>query len=264
MKTSSFFWSRFGSFGLTASFCVEAFTGMLSATLHTPVIDFSVLKAASAFGFAGVIVFAIICANCAASHAQVGLTSGRRHVKSVGIPAAVATCVFTLASVLALYVGWGTLVSGEHGAMDMPSPELVALLFSPLVIAKPAMAWIIQGRITIEEARSAMKPREHNDRNEEPPNYRANKPAAIGAAVVMAGALPGPLPAQAEPVEQLDIAPETVATIEVTAPDRLARWQRVADWYGEGKSAKEIIELTGFPPSTVYKWIEEMGVVRGE
>lgn len=154
MASNRYFFSRGIGWALTACVGLQLVAGILAVFIPDDLgISARVLRATCAFGFAGTCLFALAAGNCCAAHACAAFSMGRagRHVF---VPAAMLSVLFCGAALLGVDLGWAVLKADDGHPAALPWDGFVVAASFLLAPAKPALAWIVEGRIALDRLRT--------------------------------------------------------------------------------------------------------------
>ena len=145
MEQRDYTWSSIFAWGLTLSGASLATGGVIG--MFWPHLNIGWM---CVIAFAGMMAFGIGLVNCAASGAMHAIKhrklDGGRVDWAVLLPA-LACCVgFAFATNIGVHMGWEIVkVNAPEGA-NLPPAGTIDLVFYIFAFAKPAMAWIVEGR----------------------------------------------------------------------------------------------------------------------
>ncbi|HEY7799104.1 MAG TPA: hypothetical protein VIA80_10090 [Hyphomonadaceae bacterium] len=166
MMDREYTWSSIFAWGLTLSGATLATAGVIG--MFWPQLDIVWVCVAA---FAGMMAFGIGLVNCSAAGALQAIKhckpNGRRVDWAVLVPA-LACCVgFAFATNIGVHFGWEMLKANAPADARLPPAAIVDAVFYVFAFAKPAMAWIVEGRKTMDAedfaARQALRRREAAD-----------------------------------------------------------------------------------------------------
>ena len=166
MMEREYTWSSIFAWGLTLSGATLATAGVIG--MFWPQLDIAWL---CVIAFAGMMAFGIGLVNCSAAGALQAIKhckpNGRRVDWAVLVPA-LACCVgFAFATNIGVHFGWEILKTNAPAGAKLPPAVTVDAVFYVFAFAKPAMAWIVEGRKTMDAedfaARQAARRREAAD-----------------------------------------------------------------------------------------------------
>lgn len=145
MEQRNYTWSSIFAWGLTLSGATLATGGVLG--MFWPQMDIGWLCVAA---FAGMMAFGIGLVNCAASGAMHAIKhrkpEGGKVDYAVLLPA-LACCVgFAFATNIGVHMGWEIVKLNAPANAHLPAAFTVDAVFYIFAFAKPAMAWIVEGR----------------------------------------------------------------------------------------------------------------------
>jgi hypothetical protein len=141
----SYAWSNFFAWGLTLSGAALAMCGVIG--MFAPETNVLALAVGA---FAGMMVFGIGLVNCSASACLQALkhrkAGGGQVDWAVFLPGVVTTLGFMFATNVGVHLGWSTLVAQAPAGAQLPGEGTINLVFYIFAFAKPAAAWLIEGR----------------------------------------------------------------------------------------------------------------------
>lgn len=145
MEQRNYTWSSIFAWGLTLSGATLATGGVLG--MFWPQMDIGWLCVTA---FAGMMAFGIGLVNCAASGAMHAIkhrkADGGKVDYAVLLPA-LACCVgFAFATNIGVHMGWEIVKINAPQGANLPPAVTVDAVFYIFAFAKPAMAWIVEGR----------------------------------------------------------------------------------------------------------------------
>jgi hypothetical protein len=212
-------WSSIFAWGLTLSGAVLATGGVIG--MFWPKLDISGL---CVIAFAGMMAFGIGLVNCAASGAMHAIKhrkpDGSQVEWAVLLPALICCVGFVFATNVGVHLGWEIVIANAPEGAKLPPAFTVDAVFYIFAFAKPAMAWIVEGRKSMDaeayEAHRSMRRREANEMAEA--EMVRNEFARASAMPVEAEIefQPAQQAAEAAPVEQAQAA--EAAAEQVDAP----------------------------------------------
>jgi hypothetical protein len=227
MEQRNYTWSSIFAWGLTLSGATLATGGVLG--MFWPQMDISWLCVAA---FAAMMAFGIGLVNCAASGAMHAI----KHRKSDGgkvdyavLLPALACCVgFAFATNIGVHMGWEIVIVNAPAGAHLPPAFTIDAVFYIFAFAKPAMAWIVEGRKAMDAetmaTRQAQRRKEAADQaaaefamETARSNFATPEAAAPEAAPVEASA-----PAEAKP-PRARRAPKTEEELREIARKAVAR-----------------------------------------
>jgi hypothetical protein len=149
MMERAYTWSSIFAWGLTLSGATLATGGVLG--MFWPQMDIGWL---CVIAFAGMMAFGIGLVNCSAAGALQAIKhrkpDGRQVDWAVLIPA-LACCVgFAFATNIGVHLGWEIVIANAPIDAKLPPAATVDAVFYIFAFAKPAMAWIVEGRKTMD------------------------------------------------------------------------------------------------------------------
>jgi hypothetical protein len=159
-------WSSIFAWGLTLSGATLATAGVIG--MFWPQLDIAWLCVAA---FASMMAFGIGLVNCSAAGALHAIKhckpNGRRVDWAVFLPALACCIGFAFATNIGVHFGWEILKANAPSGARLPPAVTVDAVFYVFAFAKPAMAWIVEGRKTMDAedfaARQAQRRREAAD-----------------------------------------------------------------------------------------------------
>lgn len=163
MTQREYTWSSIFAWGLTLSGATLATGGVIG--MFWPQLDIGWL---CIIAFAGMMAFGIGLVNCSAAGALQAIKhrkpNGRQVEWAVLVPA-LACCVgFVFATNVGVHLGWEIVTINAPEGAKLPPVLTIDAVFYIFAIAKPAMAWIVEGRKTMDAedfaARQAMRRQE--------------------------------------------------------------------------------------------------------
>lgn len=210
MTQREYTWSSIFAWGLTLSGAVLATGGVIG--MFWPQLEIGWL---CIIAFAGMMAFGIGLVNCSAAGALQAIKhrkpNGRQVDWAVLIPALACCLGFVFATNIGVHLGWEIVTTHAPTGARLPPAVTVDAVFYIFAFAKPAMAWIVEGRKAMDAedfaARQAARRKEAADiaaaeiARAEMVRTEAAKPAE---------ALPAPEAVLEQPAAQV---PETTAPI---------------------------------------------------
>jgi len=159
-------WSSIFAWGLTLSGATLATGGVIG--MFWPQVEISWLCVAA---FAGMMAFGIGLVNCSAAGALQAIKhckpNGQRVDWAVLLPALACCIGFAFATNIGVHFGWEILKANAPVGAKLPPAVTVDAVFYVFAFAKPAMAWIVEGRKTMDAedfaARQALRRKEAAD-----------------------------------------------------------------------------------------------------
>lgn len=156
-------WSSIFAWGLTLSGAVLAIGGVIG--MFWPQLDISWM---CIIAFAGMMAFGIGLVNCSAAGALQAIKhrkpDGRQVEWAVLVPALICTVGFVFATNVGVHLGWEIVIANAPEGAKLPPAITVDAVFYIFAFAKPAMAWIVEGRKAMDAeayaAQRAMRRRE--------------------------------------------------------------------------------------------------------
>ena len=166
MMEREYTWSSIFAWGLTLSGATLATGGVIG--MFWPQFNIAWLCVAA---FAGMMAFGIGLVNCSAAGALQAIKhckpDGRRVDWAVLVPALACCLGFAFATNIGVHFGWEILKANAPVGARLPPAATVDAVFYVFAFAKPAMAWIVEGRKTMDAedfaARQAARRREAAD-----------------------------------------------------------------------------------------------------
>lgn len=156
MEQRSYTWSSIFAWGLTLSGATLATGGVLG--MFWPQMDIGWLCVGA---FAAMMAFGIGLVNCAASGAMHAIkhrkADGGKVDYAVLLPA-LACCVgFAFATNIGVHMGWEIVKANAPAGAHLPPAATVDIVFYIFAFAKPAMAWIVEGRKAMDAETHAVR-----------------------------------------------------------------------------------------------------------
>ena len=156
MEQRSYTWSSIFAWGLTLSGATLATGGVLG--MFWPQMDIGWLCVTA---FAGMMAFGIGLVNCAASGAMHAIkhrkADGGKVDYAVLLPA-LACCVgFAFATNIGVHMGWEIVKINAPADANLPPAFTIDAVFYIFAFAKPAMAWIVEGRKAMDAEDHAVR-----------------------------------------------------------------------------------------------------------
>jgi hypothetical protein len=163
MERRDYRWSSIFAWGLTLSGAALATGGVIG--MFWPHLNISWLCVVA---FAGMMAFGIGLVNCSAAGALHALkhrkTDGRQADWAVLAPALACCLGFVFATNIGVHMGWEIVKVNAPDGARLPPNVTVDIVFYIFAFAKPAMAWIVEGRKAMdaedEAARIAQRRKE--------------------------------------------------------------------------------------------------------
>jgi hypothetical protein len=145
MMERQYTWSSIFAWGLTLSGATLATGGVIG--MFWPHFDITWLCVAA---FAGMMAFGIGLVNCSAA----GALHAIKHRKADGgkvdwavlLPALLCCLGFAFATNIGVHMGWEIVKINAPAGARLPPATTVDIVFYIFAFAKPAMAWIVEGR----------------------------------------------------------------------------------------------------------------------
>lgn len=145
MMERAYTWSSIFAWGLTLSGATLATGGVIG--MFWPEMDIGWL---CVIAFAGMMAFGIGLVNCSAAGALQAIkhrkTNGGQVDWAVLIPALACCIGFAFATNIGVHLGWEIVKAKAPADAKLPSAYTVDAVFYIFAFAKPAMAWIVEGR----------------------------------------------------------------------------------------------------------------------
>jgi hypothetical protein len=163
MERRDYRWSSIFAWGLTLSGAALATGGVIG--MFWPKLDISWMCVAA---FAGMMAFGIGLVNCSAAgalHALKHRKADGRQVDWAILAPAIACCLgFVFATNIGVHMGWEIVKVHAPDGARLPPNVTIDIVFYIFAFAKPAMAWIVEGRKAMdaedEAARLAQRRKE--------------------------------------------------------------------------------------------------------
>jgi hypothetical protein len=198
-------WSSIFAWGLTLSGAVLATGGAIG--MFWPQMDIGWI---CVIAFASMMAFGIGLVNCSAAGALQAIKHRKPNGKQVDwavlIPALACTVGFVFATNVGVHMGWEIVIANAPVGAKLPPAVVVDAVFYIFAFAKPAMAWIVEGRKAMDaEAYAAHRAMRRQEANE------MAEAEMIRAEFARAGAAATPV----EPVVEAQ-APEAAVAAEAT------------------------------------------------
>lgn len=151
------------SWGLTVSVAVLGVAGSIAMFSPDSLLFGVRLDAWCLAAFAAMAALSIACANACAAAAMHAVSRDHWHWPTLA-PALLCAAGFAVASNIAVHLGWSVLAADAARPDLLPDVQLVnnAALF--LCFAKPAMAWIIEGRKAMDRAEAGAAAKADDER----------------------------------------------------------------------------------------------------
>lgn len=145
MEQRNYTWSSIFAWGLTLSGATLATGGVLG--MFWPQMDIGWLCVGA---FAAMMAFGIGLVNCAASGAMHAIkhrkADGGKVDYAVLLPALACCAGFAFATNIGVHMGWEIVKANAPAGAHLPPAATVDIVFYIFAFAKPAMAWIVEGR----------------------------------------------------------------------------------------------------------------------
>jgi hypothetical protein len=149
MERRDYRWSSIFAWGLTLSGAALATGGVIG--MFWPHLNISWLCVAA---FAGMMAFGIGLVNCSAAGALHALkhrkTDGRQVDWAILAPALACCLGFVFATNIGVHMGWEIVKVNAPDGARLPQNATVDIVFYIFAFAKPAMAWIVEGRKSMD------------------------------------------------------------------------------------------------------------------
>lgn len=193
-------WSSIFAWGLTLSGAVLATGGAIG--MFWPHLDIGWMCVVA---FAGMMAFGIGLVNCSAAGALQAIKhrkpDGRQVEWAVLLPALACTIGFVFATNVGVHMGWEIVIANAPADAKLPPAVVVDAVFYIFAFAKPAMAWIVEGRKAMDaEANAALRAKRRQEADD------MAEAEMIRAEFARAGA------AMAQAAQTAEAAAETAAT----------------------------------------------------
>lgn len=237
MTQREYTWSSIFAWGLTLSGAVLATGGVIG--MFWPQLEIGSL---CIIAFAGMMAFGIGLVNCSAAGALQAIKhrkpNGRQVDWAVLVPALACCLGFVFATNVGVHLGWEIVTANAPAGAKLPPTVTIDAVFYIFAFAKPAMAWIVEGRKSMDAedfaARQAARRKEAADIAAA---EIARAQIARTEAAKPAEALPAPEAVSEQPAAPIaETAPPVVS--EPTAQDVAPEAQRRA----KGKRKPKTIE----------------------
>ncbi len=207
-------WSSIFAWGLTLSGAVLATGGVIG--MFWPELDIGWL---CIIAFAGMMAFGIGLVNCAAAGALQAIKHRRPDGSQVDwavfVPALACCIGFAFATNIGVHLGWEIVKAKAPATAKLPSAYTIDAVFYIFAFAKPAMAWIVEGRKSMDTENQAAR---QAARRREAADIATTEFARAEFARTGIAAPQAPKPDLAPLFPQLETAQEQPATIEMPAP----------------------------------------------
>ncbi len=222
MEQRDYTWSSIFAWGLTLSGATLATGGVIG--MFWPQMDISWL---CVIAFAAMMAFGIGLVNCAASGAMHAIkhrkSDGGRVDYAVLLPALLCCLGFAFATNIGVHMGWEIVKANAPAGAHLPPAATVDIVFYIFAFAKPAMAWIVEGRKAMDA--EAMANRREQRRREAAELAAAE--AAVEAAKEAARVDAQRASVATAPAPQADPAPTPEAEkVEAEAAEKKSRSRR--------------------------------------
>ncbi len=214
MMDREYTWSSIFAWGLTLSGATLATAGVVG--MFWPQLDIAWLCVAA---FAGMMAFGIGLVNCSAAGALHAIKhckpNGRRVDWAVLVPALACCAGFAFATNIGVHFGWEILKANAPVDARLPPAATVDAVFYVFAFAKPAMAWIVEGRKTMDaEDFAARQAARRTEAAEMAAAETALEAARAETARAAAAAASPATTATPEPAEQKSRTPRRAKTEE--------------------------------------------------
>lgn len=148
----SYLWSTVCAWGLTISVVILGVCGAMA--MFMPGVDLLGVSLSHwcVVAFAAMAALAVASANNAAAAAMHAISQPTGWHWPTLAPAILCAVGFAIASNVAVHLGWSVLTAAASQPEKLPEPWKVELAALFLCFAKPAMAWIIEGRRAMDAA----------------------------------------------------------------------------------------------------------------
>jgi hypothetical protein len=148
----SYIWSTICAWGLTISVVILGVCGAMA--MFMPGVDLLGVQLSHwcAIAFAAMAALAVASANNAAAAAMHAISRPEGWHWPTLAPAILCAVGFAVASNVAVHLGWSVLAASASHPDDLPAAWAVEVAALFLCFAKPAMAWIIEGRKAMDAA----------------------------------------------------------------------------------------------------------------
>lgn len=272
----SYLWSTVCAWSLTISVVVLGVAGAIAMFMPADELAGLSRQQWCVTAFAAMAALSIACANNAAAAAMHAISrpGGWMHWHWPTLaPSLICAIGFAFASNQAVHLGWAVLAAMAAHPEDLPPAEQVNTAALFLCFAKPAMAWIIEGRKAMDLAdhraaevaeeerlsairkaeRSATRPQRQPFQPEVVEGGRsANQLSQIGQSVVTASAVSATMVGAMtdRPAEAATFELPTIETISHSAQTWPSREAHAAALLKAGKSQRAVVRETGL---TRYK-----------
>ena len=233
MEQRDYTWSSIFAWGLTLSGATLATGGVIG--MFWPQMDISWL---CVIAFAAMMAFGIGLVNCAASGAMHAIkhrkSDGGRVDYAVLLPALLCCLGFAFATNIGVHMGWEIVKANAPAGAHLPPAATVDIVFYIFAFAKPAMAWIVEGRKAMDA--EAMANRREQRRREAAELAAAE--AAVEAAKEAARVDAQRASVATAPAPQADPAPTPEAEkVEAEAAEKKSRSRRTPRTDEENREA---------------------------
>lgn len=227
MEQRSYTWSSIFAWGLTLSGATLATGGVLG--MFWPQMDIGWLCVAA---FAAMMAFGIGLVNCAASGAMHAIkhrkADGGKVDYAVLLPALACCLGFAFATNIGVHMGWEIVKTHAPDGAQLPPAFTVDTVFYIFAFAKPAMAWIVEGRKAMDAetyaTRQAQRRKEAADMVAAEAALETARAGLAQAAAAMAEvAPPADAAASAEPKPRAPRKPKTEEELREAARRAVAR-----------------------------------------
>ena len=148
----SYLWSTVCAWGLTISVVILGVCGAMAMFMPGADLLGVSLSHWCVVAFAAMAALAVASANNAAAAAMHAISQpGGWHWPTLA-PAILCAVGFAIASNVTVHLGWSVLTASASQPEKLPEPWKVEMAALFLCFAKPAMAWIIEGRRAMDAA----------------------------------------------------------------------------------------------------------------
>lgn len=229
MEQRDYTWSSIFAWGLTLSGATLATGGVIG--MFWPQLDISWL---CVIAFAAMMAFGIGLVNCAASGAMHAIkhrkADGGKVDYTVLLPALLCCVGFAFATNIGVHMGWEIVKANAPAGAHLPPAATVDIVFYIFAFAKPAMAWIVEGRKAMDAETTANR---HAQRRREAAELAAAE-AAKEAARLDAQRIDA---AMAEAAQAEAAAPPETEKVEADAAGKKSRPRRKPKTEEENREA---------------------------
>lgn len=148
----SYLWSTVCAWGLTISVVILGVCGAMAMFMPGADLLGVSLSHWCVVAFAAMAALAVASANNAAAAAMHAISQPTGWHWPTLAPAILCAVGFAIASNVAVHLGWSVLTASASQPGKLPEPWKVEMAALFLCFAKPAMAWIIEGRRAMDAA----------------------------------------------------------------------------------------------------------------